>query len=89
VPQDAFHRAGFTRLTGIYLTQYLTDVNYWVMATGDFNRDGMTDLIWRHQTEQHCVAYWLMNPAAPLTTLSSGCVADAPVDFKWQIVAPK
>jgi hypothetical protein len=84
---------GFTRLTPVYLDDYLTDVNDWVTATGDFNRDGMTDLIWRHQTQQACVKYWLMTAGSaalvPPTKAVEGCVANAPADFNWQIVSPK
>ena len=86
---------GFVRQAGVYLPEssQANDPNYWVQATGDFNRDGQTDLIWRHQTEQRCVAYWLMSAGsaalAPPTRLASGCVAEAPADFHWQIVSPK
>ena len=64
---------GFFRQASRFLTDLVGDPNYWVAATGDFNRDGVTDIVWRHQTEQRCVAYWLMriNAGGPPSRLQN------------------
>jgi hypothetical protein len=38
----------------------LTNLNYSIQATGDFNYDGNVDLLWRNQTTGQ-IAVWLMN----------------------------
>ncbi|HXG70650.1 MAG TPA: S8 family serine peptidase [Gemmatimonadaceae bacterium] len=38
----------------------VTDTNWHIVATADFDRDGRRDLLWQHQTDGR-VAVWLMN----------------------------
>ncbi|MBF0402560.1 MAG: hypothetical protein HQL00_01240 [Nitrospirae bacterium] len=62
----------------------LSDVNWDIAATGDYNSDGITDIVWRHKTSGQNVI-WLINGVyvtdmVTLPTLS---------DLNWEIAAPK
>jgi YD repeat-containing protein len=92
--------ADATWLSGDYLPEDLqVDPNYRVKATGDFNRDGVTDLVIGHETQQACVSLWLMDPAIHYASpgvpdrlghrMTYSCIDNAPAGFDWRIVAPK
>jgi hypothetical protein len=54
--------------------------NDWkIAATGDFNGDGMSDILWRN--DSGTVAIWDMNDAHAIKTV---IVADVPTD--WHLV---
>jgi hypothetical protein len=60
------------------------DVNWTIVGTGDFNRDGWPDLVWQHQTDGR-IAVWKMHG----TTLVAGdLLSPGPiVDTDWKIRA--
>ncbi|PYV39503.1 MAG: VCBS repeat-containing protein, partial [Acidobacteria bacterium] len=60
-----------------------TDLNWKIVATGDFNSDGMADLVWQHRTTGQ-MGVWFMNGAAPKsTTLFTPFQV---TDTNWKIV---
>jgi len=76
---------GLTVLEGVFLTpSQVTDTNWKIAGTGDFDGNGSRDLVWHHQTDGR-IAIWLMNG----TTLMSGTLATpAQVpDTDWKIRA--
>ena len=76
---------GLTVLDGVFLTpSQVTDTNWRIAGTADFDGNGSRDLVWRHETDGR-VAIWLMNG----TTLMSGTLttpAQVP-DTNWKIRA--
>jgi choice-of-anchor B domain-containing protein len=62
----------------------LPDTQWSLVATGDFNRDGRTDLLWRHATSGQ-IAVWFMDGAV----LRGGTFTTPPslADPQWRIVA--
>ena len=71
--------------SGTFLTPAsLPDVNWKVAGTGDFNRDGQTDILWHHQVSGQ-VVLWYMNGSV----LTSGTFTDPPAlpDTRWGIAA--
>jgi YD repeat-containing protein len=89
-----WHLNGVTFLGEDAASEPPIDPNYWVVGTGDFNHDGVTDLVWKHQTQLNCVAIWLMDASRWSDgmygkKLSGQCIADAPADFQWKIVSPR
>jgi FG-GAP-like repeat/FG-GAP repeat len=56
------------------------DPGWSVVATGDFNGDGKTDLIW-HQASTGATVMWLMNGASVLQAISLGTSTD------WSVAA--
>jgi choice-of-anchor B domain-containing protein len=64
----------------------LADPQWSIAATGDYNGDGDTDIVWRHGTSGQIVA-WFMHG----TTLESGTFTTPPAltDTAWKIVGPR
>ena len=64
----------------------LTDPQWRIVATGDYNGDGDTDILWRHGGSGQIVA-WFMEG----TTLEGGTFTTPPAvaDTAWKIVGPK
>jgi subtilisin family serine protease len=62
----------------------LADLDWRIAGTGDFNHDGQTDILWRHQVSQQLVA-WLMDGVTQVqgVFLSASALPDA----AWQIGA--
>jgi subtilisin-like proprotein convertase family protein len=67
----------------------LADTRWRPVATGDYNRDGRVDIVWRHLDAGQNVL-WYMGGANG-TTLLSGELTDPPVfaDTQWKIVGPR
>ncbi len=71
---------GTTIATALGITP-VTDLNWQMVATGDFNRDGQSDLVWRHSiTGQNVI--WLMNG----TTIATGVSITPVEDLSWQMI---
>ncbi|MDJ0798684.1 MAG: family 16 glycosylhydrolase [Calothrix sp. MO_167.B12] len=66
---------------GVLINTSLPDSNWDIEATGDFNNDGKTDLVWRnYATGQNAI--WYMDGA----NLQQGVFIDAPLsDIDWKI----
>jgi hypothetical protein len=64
----------------------LADLQWKIVATGDYNGDGKVDIVWRHGGAGQVVV-WLMNG----TTLLAGTFTTPAVlaDPAWRIVGPK
>jgi outer membrane protein assembly factor BamB len=74
---------GLTLASGTFTSPPgLSDLGWRIEATGDFNQDARTDLVWRHQASGETVL-WYMNGA----TLASGTYTDPPAvsDTRWGI----
>ncbi len=61
----------------------VADLNWSIVGTGDFNRDGHPDILWQHDTEGW-ISVWLMNGLTLVdgTLLSPSNVADT----NWKVV---
>jgi hypothetical protein len=62
----------------------VTDTNWQIVGTGDFNNDGKVDILWRNKSTGRNVV-WLMNG----TTYSSYAELMQVADTNWEIVGPK
>ena len=72
---------GVTRTGWSYIEPAVSDLNWQIVGTGDFNGDGKTDIVWRNKsTGQNIV--WYMNAA----TYSSYAELMQVPDTNWQIV---
>jgi hypothetical protein len=61
----------------------VSDLNWKIVATGDFNRDGHSDLVWWHSTDGQ-IKVWYMNGASRTSEVFFG---SSPVsDTNWRIV---
>jgi len=58
-----------------------TDTNWRVVATGDFDGNGRSDLVWQNQSNGQ-VRFWLLNGTALVGVLPLGTESD----LNWQIV---
>jgi hypothetical protein len=73
---------GVNLVSGTFTTpSALTDVRWKMSATGDFNRDGQADILWRHDTSGENVV-WFMNGSV----LASGTFLNSLADVNWKIV---
>ena len=63
---------------------HLSDTNWKIVGTGDFNADGHPDLLWQHQT-QGFVSVWFMN--GPNQVSAASLTPDRVADTNWKIVA--
>jgi PKD domain-containing protein/VCBS repeat protein len=60
----------------------LTDVDWKIVGTGDFNRDGWADLVWQHQRDGR-LAVWHMHGTAVVAT---GLISPGRIfDLDWRI----
>jgi hypothetical protein len=57
------------------------DVTWQIMGTGDFNKDGNVDILWRYNGTGGRVRVWYMNG----TSMISGAELTAVSDLNWQI----
>jgi hypothetical protein len=77
---------GVTLTKQDYLNYTVKDPNWRIAGTGDFNKDGHLDILWRHYGTGDLggrVAVWLMNG----TTCTQGVYLDHTVkDLGWRIV---
>jgi hypothetical protein len=68
----AWFMNGSQRLgTSTFTPKGAGDVRWTPVATGDFDRDGRTDIVWRHQTAGEIVV-WYMDPMNNGTVMRSG-----------------
>jgi len=59
----------------------VSDLNWKIAGTGDFDQDGRSDILWRHATTGQN-AIWFMNG----TTVKAGSALIATVgDLNWKI----
>jgi hypothetical protein len=72
---------GVTRTGWSYIEPAVSDLNWEIVGTGDFNGDGKTDILWRNKSTGQNVV-WLMNG----TTYSSYAELMQVADTNWQIV---
>jgi hypothetical protein len=73
---------GTTLKSMVNLSHAVSDLNWRISGTGDFNKDGSVDIVWRHyKTGRNAV--WLMNG----TKLTKGVYLNWDVsDLNWRIV---
>jgi hypothetical protein len=62
----------------------VTDTNWKIAGTGDFNGDGHPDVLWHHQSEGW-LSVWLMNGANQVGGIS--LTPDRVADANWKVVA--
>jgi hypothetical protein len=67
----------------------LADTRWRPVATGDYNRDGQADIVWRHQDSGQNVVWFMGGPAGH--QMYGGVLTDPPVfaDARWKIVGPR
>jgi hypothetical protein len=71
---------GVTRIGMASLIPVL-DTNWQIAGTGDFNRDGKTDILWRYQGTGGYVRVWYMDG---VTRLGIGSLPSV-TDLNWEI----
>jgi hypothetical protein len=84
---SAWLMSGVTYVNGVWISpDQVSDTNWKIRGTGDFNLDGRPDLIWHHQT-QGTVSVWLMNGLSLIDglVLTPGVVADT----NWKVAGPR
>jgi hypothetical protein len=69
-------------LTGAASLPSVSDLNWQIQGTGDFNGDGKVDILWRYNGSGGANAVWYMNGA----TLTGGASLPSVSDLNWQIV---
>jgi subtilisin-like proprotein convertase family protein len=67
----------------------LADTRWRPVATGDYNRDGRVDIVWRHQDAGQNVIWYMGGDSG--TVLIDGTLTDPPVfaDTRWKLVGPR
>jgi subtilisin-like proprotein convertase family protein len=67
----------------------LADTRWRPVATGDYNRDGRVDIVWRHDTSGQIVVWYMGGPNG--STMIGGVLTDPPLfaDGRWKIVGPR
>ncbi len=76
---------GGSVISSSYFTpSQVPDTNWKIVAVGDINGDGKTDLIWHHQTTGD-IGYWLMDGGSVIS--SSYFTPSQVPDTNWKIVA--
>jgi hypothetical protein len=69
----------FTLQSGRFITP-ISDLNWQIVGTGDFNHDGIADLVWRNQATGEN-AIWQMNS----TDVQTGYYLTPVADVNWQV----
>jgi glucose/arabinose dehydrogenase len=83
----AWFMNGLTRTAGISLSPPIEPDPAWrIVATGDYNRDFATDIIWRHEGTGALKA-WIMNGL--VRTSEMPLTPSSVVDLDWRVVGPK
>jgi hypothetical protein len=70
-----------SKIIGIAYLNPVTDLNWQIVGTGDFNGDGWPDILWRHYVSGYN-AVWYMKGA----TLIGSAYLNAVTGLNWQIV---
>jgi hypothetical protein len=79
---SVWRMSGATMVSGEVITPTpLSDTRWRVVGTGDFNRDGDTDILWQHQDGR--VSVWYMRGT---TILSGEVIAQPLADQGWRVV---
>lgn len=79
----AWHMDGAGKIqTGALLGEVVPDLNWRIEGVGDFNGDGLEDLLWRHYASGQNVA-WHLNAQGGIA--SSALVGPVVSDLNWQI----
>jgi subtilisin-like proprotein convertase family protein len=67
----------------------VADTQWRPVVTGDYNRDGRVDIVWRHDTSGQIVVWYMGGPDG--STMTGGVLTDPPVlaDVRWKIVGPR
>jgi hypothetical protein len=76
-----WYMKGATYIGSAYLTA-VTDLNWQIVGTGDFNGDGWPDILWRYNGSGGKNAVWYMKGA----TYIGSAFLPAVTDLNWQIV---
>ena len=71
-----------TEVTGIGVMPEVTDLNWQIAGTGDFNLDGNIDILWRYNAPGGYVVVWYMNG----TNVTGIGVMPEVTDLNWQLV---
>lgn len=68
---------GLTRIEGHLLSPTAVSASWQIVGTGDLNQDGITDLVWHHDTTGE-LAWWRLDGVAQVSggPLSPGAVTD-------------
>jgi hypothetical protein len=69
-------------LTGAASLPSVSDLNWQIVGTGDFNADGKVDILWRYNGSGGYNTIWLMNGM----TLTGGADLPSLADLLWKIV---
>jgi ELWxxDGT repeat protein len=80
--QNAVWFLNGTTFEGASFIQPVTDLNYGIAATVDFNGDGETDILWRNNLAG-VTGFWLMNGLS----LSSVAIISPSLGQDWQVYA--
>jgi hypothetical protein len=76
---------GLTRIEGKLLTpDTVSDINWEIVGTGDFDMDGWVDLVWRHKTDGY-ISVWYMTGSVMRAGRSLS--PDRVADVGWRIRA--
>jgi subtilisin-like proprotein convertase family protein len=67
----------------------LPDTRWRPVVTGDYNRDGRVDIVWRHETSGQIAVWYMGGPGG--STMTGGVLTEPPVlaDARWKIVGPR
>jgi hypothetical protein len=67
----------------------VADLNWEVVAAGDFNGDGDDDLIWQHRLSQRLVMWLMAGEARTCGAFLDPFVLDLPEWGAWKVVGPR
>jgi C1A family cysteine protease len=76
-----WYMKGTTRIGSTYMSA-VTDLNWQIVGTGDFNRDGWPDILWRYNGSGGANGVWYMQGMTHTGTAYLTAVAD----LNWKIV---